>query len=174
MTPEAARLDLASLAMSHGEGRRLQLAVRVEPISLSGQIYQVSPDPLPVGLDVSRLAGPGFALSLDLAVTVSGPCMRCLKPASPKYTARLREVDVPGAGEELSSPYVADEVLDLAGWARDAVVLAIPTTILCHEDCPGLCPVCAADLAETGPEHHHERSPDPRWAKLRELGERAG
>ena len=33
----------------------------------------------------------------------------------------------------------------------------------------GLCPVCAADLNEAGPEHRHEAAPDPRWAKLREL-----
>ncbi len=62
-----------------------------------------------------------------------------------------------------------DETLDLAGWARDAFALAMPAKILCREDCAGLCPVCAADLNEAGPEHHHEAAPDPRWAKLREL-----
>ena len=44
-----------------------------------------------------------------------------------------------------------------------------PRKVLCREDCAGLCPVCAADLNEAGPEHRHERAPDPRWAKLREL-----
>jgi uncharacterized metal-binding protein YceD (DUF177 family) len=29
--------------------------------------------------------------------------------------------------------------------------------------------VCAADLNEAGPEHRHASTPDPRWAKLREL-----
>jgi uncharacterized protein len=80
-----------------------------------------------------------------------------------------REVDRPGGGEELSSPYLEDETLDLAGWARDAFALALPTQALCREDCAGLCTVCAADLNETGPEHAHERAPDPRWAKLSEL-----
>jgi uncharacterized protein len=41
--------------------------------------------------------------------------------------------------------------------------------VLCREDCAGLCPICAADLNEAGPEHHHERPADPRWAKLSEL-----
>ena len=57
----------------------------------------------------------------------------------------------------------------MGSWARDALALAMPAKILCREDCAGLCPVCAADLSEAGPEHHHEQPPDPRWAKLREL-----
>jgi len=78
-------------------------------------------------------------------------------------------VDRPGSGEELDSPYVIDETLDLAAWVRDSFVLALPSKILCREDCAGLCPVCAADLNDAGPDHAHEAPPDPRWAKLREL-----
>jgi uncharacterized protein len=95
--------------------------------------------------------------------------MRCLRDASPSVEVEAREVDRPGGGEELDSPYVQSEVLDLAGWARDAFALALPAKILCREDCAGLCPVCAIDLAEAGPDHHHAGAPDPRWAKLREL-----
>jgi DUF177 domain-containing protein len=95
--------------------------------------------------------------------------MRCLKHARPVVDVEAREVDRPGEGEELESPYVTDETLDLAAWARDAFALAAPVKVLCREDCAGLCPVCAADLNEADPEHHHDSTPDPRWAKLREL-----
>jgi uncharacterized protein len=80
-----------------------------------------------------------------------------------------REVDRPGEGEELDSPYVRDEKLDLAAWAHDAFALAAPVKVLCREECAGLCATCAADLNEVGPDHRHERAPDERWAKLREL-----
>ncbi|MBV9311656.1 MAG: DUF177 domain-containing protein, partial [Solirubrobacterales bacterium] len=80
-----------------------------------------------------------------------------------------REVWQPGAGEELDSPYVEDGVLDLAAWAREALALTLPTTLLCREDCAGLCAVCGADLNTAGPEHGHEQQPDPRWAKLSEI-----
>jgi uncharacterized protein len=40
--------------------------------------------------------------------------------------------------------------------------------VLCRSDCAGLCPECGERL-EPGEEHEHERPPDPRWAKLREL-----
>jgi uncharacterized protein len=115
------------------------------------------------------MTGGGYALRLRLSAMLEGPCMRCLKQASPRIDVEAREVDRPGAGEELDSPYVTDETLDLAAWARDALVLALPAKVLCREACAGLCPTCAADLNEAGPDHHHEAAPDPRWAKLGEL-----
>jgi uncharacterized protein len=41
--------------------------------------------------------------------------------------------------------------------------------VLCRPDCAGLCPVCGEDLNAAGPDHAHEREPDPRWAALRDL-----
>jgi uncharacterized protein len=64
---------------------------------------------------------------------------------------------------------VKDGVLDLHAWARDALVLSLPTTLLCQDDCAGLCAVCGENLNRAGAEHHHEPAPDPRWAKLSEL-----
>ena len=95
--------------------------------------------------------------------------MRCLEPASPALETDAREVDAPGGGEELDSPYVDGVLVDVSRWAHDAVALAAPSQVLCAPDCPGLCPICAVALSSAGPEHHHAREPDPRWAKLREL-----
>jgi uncharacterized protein len=155
--------------LAPGEGRRLKLVVGIEPLMFGGERYVVEPAQIPVSLEVSRMAGLGYALRLRFAAALVGPCMRCLKEAQRTIEVDAREVDRPGGGEELSSPYIQDELLDLAGWARDALVLAAPVQMLCREGCAGLCPECAADLNEAGPEHSHEQAPDPRWAKLREL-----
>ncbi|HEV2997904.1 MAG TPA: DUF177 domain-containing protein [Solirubrobacteraceae bacterium] len=161
--------DLAGLRLSSGEGRRLELAVPLGALELGGERYVSDPERVPVTLDVSRMTGNGYALRLRFAATLLGPCMRCLKEARMEIEIDTREVERPGGGEELSSPYVRDEVLDLAGWAHDAFALAVPTRVLCREDCAGLCPECAVDLNEAGADHHHERAVDPRWAKLGEL-----
>lgn len=161
--------DLSGLRLSAGEGRRLQLWVPIEPLMLGSERYTAEPATVAVELTVSRMTGAGYALRLRFSAAVCGPCMRCLKTARPAVEVEAREVDRPGGGEELSSPYVEDETLDLAAWARDAFALALPVKVLCREDCAGLCPICAADLNEAGPDHHHETAPDPRWAKLREL-----
>jgi uncharacterized protein len=161
--------DLARLRLSSGEGRRLDLHATLEPLQLSGQRYALSPDPTPLRLDVSRTTQDGWSLRMRFEARLEGPCMRCLEPAAPVVAVDAREVQQSGAGEELDSPYVEDAVLDLRGWARDAVALALPSQVLCRPDCAGICPVCGADLNQAGPEHAHEREPDPRWAALREL-----
>lgn len=165
----AHQLDLAGLRLSAGEGRQLELEVEIEPLELGGERYAAAPARVPVRVDVSRMLGGGYALRLSFAASLAGPCMRCLKDAAPVVPVEAREVDRPGEGEELDSPYVREEMLDLAAWAHDAFALAAPVKVLCREDCAGLCAVCAADLNEAGPDHAHERAPDPRWAKLQEL-----
>jgi uncharacterized protein len=162
-------LDLAGLRLSAGEGRRFELAVHVDSLTLAGERYEAQPAAVPARLDVSRMTGNGYALRLRFEATLAGVCMRCLESAAPRIEVDAREVDRPGGGEELSSPYLEDEQLDLASWARDAFALALPTQVLCRAECAGLCPVCAANLNEAGPEHAHERASDPRWAKLSEL-----
>jgi uncharacterized protein len=40
---------------------------------------------------------------------------------------------------------------------RDLIGGALPATILCREDCRGLCPRCGADLNVVGDDHHHDQ-----------------
>jgi uncharacterized protein len=161
--------DLGGLRLSAGEGRRLDLAVAIDPFLLGGERYPVELQLVPIRLDVSRTTGGGYALRLRFDATLAGPCMRCLEPASPVFIVDAREVSQPGEGEELESPYVERGLLDLHAWARDALALTLPAKLLCRADCAGLCSVCGVDLNAAGPDHGHERRPDHRWAKLSEL-----
>lgn len=161
--------DLGGLRLSSGEGRRLDLSVAIDPFLLGGEPYPVQPELVDVRLDVSRTTGDGYALRLRFDAALAGPCMRCLEPANPVFSVDAREVSQPGEGDELSSPYVEHGVLDLNAWARDALALALPTTVLCRADCAGLCAVCGANLNQAATDHAHERQADPRWAKLSEL-----
>ena len=161
--------ELEPLQLRSGEGRRFELHVPAEDLSYGGQCYVVTPSPAPVVLDVSRTTSSGYALRLRFTAHLSGPCMRCLEPADQAFEVDVREVNLPGGGEELTSPYVSDAAeLDMRAWARDALALAVPDQITCREDCAGLCPICGANR-NAEPEHAHEREPDPRWAALREL-----
>jgi uncharacterized protein len=161
--------DLAGLRLTTGEGRRLELQVAVEPFEFAGERYTVDPPLIPVHLDISRTTGSGYALRLVFEATLSGPCMRCLSDAAPVFEVEAREVSQPGEGDELESPYVEEGLLNLRSWARDALALTLPAQLLCRAGCAGLCPTCGADLNEAGPDHTHESTPDPRWAKLSEL-----
>ena len=158
--------DLGRLGLTAGEGRRFALPVALEDFNFGGQRYAVVPAEVEVTFDVSRMLHGGWSLRLRFTANVEGPCMRCLADASPEVAVDAREVDQPG-DEQLDSPYVADDEVLLTEWARDALALALPSQIVCREDCAGLCPICGEDL-NANP-HEHEREPDPRWGKLSEL-----
>jgi uncharacterized protein len=160
--------DLGRLALSSGEGRRLELNTTLDDFELSGERYAVEPAVTQLRLDISRMTAGGYALRMRFDARLVGPCMRCLEAASLAIAVDAREIEQPGEAEELDSPYVTGQVLDVRGWAHDALSLALPAQVLCRPDCAGLCPVCGINL-NNDPDHAHEREPDPRWAKLREL-----
>jgi len=143
--------------------------VWIAPVTLGSEVYEAAPQTVMAEVDVSRMLGGGYALHMGFEAAITGACMRCLGQAAPALEVGAREVDKPGGGEELESPYVTDERLDLGAWAHDAFVLSIPAQVLCSEHCKGLCPICAADLNAEPEGHHHEAARDRRLAKLSEL-----
>lgn len=163
-------VNLDRLSLSSGEGKRLDVPVRVESLELGGQEYTPAPGSVEARLDVSRTTS-GHAFRLRFPLRLEGPCMRCLEPAGVGLEIDAREVDQPAEGDEdLSSPYVVEGELDVSRWARDAIALSLPAQLLCREDCAGLCAVCGESLNDADPEaHRHDQGGDPRWAKLREL-----
>jgi uncharacterized protein len=161
-------LDLGRLALAPGEARRMELQVPLEPVALGGQSYDPPRGLVDVVLDATRTIG-GWSLRIRLEAELHGPCVRCLEPAAAAVMVDAREIDQPGGGDDMESPYVDGIELDLHALVRDAVVLDLPGHIVCREDCLGLCPVCGENLNEAGPGHEHPAEPDSRWAKLSEL-----
>jgi len=163
-------VDLSGLTLRFGEGKRLEMPVELAPFELGAQTYVAEPLAPQVRLEVSRHSG-GFAFHIAFQVHLQGPCVRCLEPASLELEVEAREVEHSRTDdEELRSPYVEREELDLGRWAHDAVLLALPTAILCRPDCLGLCQVCGEPLNDADPAaHEHHSGGDPRWAALENL-----
>lgn len=162
------QLDLAKLALLPGQARSLPVALDLTPFAIGGQSYAPAERPVEGVLDVSKTLS-GHALRLRFAVTVAGPCARCLEPTRIEVSIDSREVDQHDEpDDELTSPYVEAEILQVGHWASDALVLATPDVPVCSEDCGGLCAECGKRLVE-GEEHGHGRKGDPRLSKLGEI-----
>jgi len=168
MPPRTEIFDLGRLGLASGEGRRLDLEVPVDGFEFGGQDYAVPGGSVEAKLDLSRTTS-GYSLRLRFDAALVGPCVRCLREAGQTVAVDAREVDQPGGGEDLQSPYLEEGHLDVMAWARDSLALALPTRIVCRDECLGLCSICGENLNEAGPGHAHEPEPDPRWAALREL-----
>jgi uncharacterized protein len=163
-------LDLSTLRLSTGEGKRIELPVTLAPFELGGQTDVADPAAPTVRLEASRHSS-GFAFKLNFQVHVDGPCMRCLEPADHELEVEAREIDqIRTDDADLRSPYVDQDELDIGRWAHDAVMLALPTQILCRPDCLGLCAFCGEPLNDADPaDHEHEKPIDPRWSALKDL-----
>ena len=164
--------NLRNVKLRPGEQFRDAVEVELEPLELGGQRYVPVPERPEAVLALTHTSS-GLVLELELAVRMLGPCMRCLADAGLDVQVAAREYQAtsPGESDELTTPYLAENRLDLSAWAHDAVALALPDKILCREDCAGLCPVCGRDLNKE-PHEHEGEDVDPRWAALSELRDR--
>jgi uncharacterized protein len=141
----------------------------------------------------------GVLATGTVTAPLAGECARCLAPLTSTVTARFQELylyqeerphGAAGRGsagrgahdkyhrsDHYDEPEEQDDeqlhldgdLLNLEPALRDAVVLALPMSPLCRDDCPGLCVECGVPLAEAGPDHRHEDAVDPRWARLKQL-----
>ena len=145
------------------------------------------PAPAPEGLGLVDLIGvpAGAELDLDLRLesvmegvlvsgTLTGPltgeCGRCLEPIHDQLVVQVQELFVypEGSTDQDEDDEVArmeGDLLDLVPTLRDAVVLALPLTPLCRQDCQGLCATCGELLIDLPADHSHDTT-DARWGAL--------
>jgi len=160
--------DLRNVRVRSGEEHREAVEVAIAPVELGGERYVAVPEEAPAELAVTR-ASTGWVFELRFGVRLHGPCVRCLADAVVEERLSLREYQATSPdSDELTTPYLVENRLDLSAWARDALVLALPDKILCKPDCAGLCPMCGKDLNRE-PHTHGKEEQDPRWASLAEL-----
>lgn len=164
--------NIRTAKLRSGDQFRDVREVELEPLELGGQRYVPVPEAPEASFTLTRTSS-GLVLELALDVRLLGPCFRCLADAglTLHVTSREYQATSPGESDELTTPYLDDDRLDLSAWARDAIALSLPDKILCKEDCAGLCPVCGRDL-NVEPHAHEEEAGDPRWAALAELKDR--
>jgi len=144
------------------------LELELPAFEFGGERYVPVPEAIAATLTVTR-AMTGTVFTLELTARLHGPCYRCLGDAVLDLPIRAREYQASSPDDdELRTPYLAENRLDLSSWARDAIALALPDKILCRPDCAGLCPVCGANLNDH-PHEHDEATADPRWAALEAL-----
>ncbi len=162
-------LGLRHVKLRSGEQFRDEVEVQLEPLALGGTEYLPVPAEVPAELTITK-ATTGSVYQLSFRARLHGPCFRCLRDTVLEQSVDAREYQAnnPGDDEELRSPYIADDLLDLSAWARDALALGLPDKILHSPDCAGLCPVCGKDLNDE-PHTHDVTAADPRWAALDEL-----
>lgn len=79
----------------------------------------------------------------EVAFTLSGECTRCLKQTEKKYIATFAEQLEQNNGEGYS---LVNDKIYLSKIVDDAILMNMPISFLCKEDCKGICFNCGANL----------------------------
>src|SRR5947208_6008761 len=165
--------NLRQVKLRSGQEYRDEVELELEPFELGGERYLPVPDKVPAELAITK-ASTGTVFDLAFTTRLHGPCYRCLDDAVLEVPIEAREYQASSPDdEELTTPYIDNDQLDVSAWARDAVALALPDKILCRPECAGLCPECGKNLNDE-PHVHEEEHGDPRWAALETLKDRLG
>jgi uncharacterized protein len=170
MTPALNRLDLRELGLRPGTRAERDFQLDIEPVRLGGVPFEIIVAEEGALVTVQRITG-GHLVKVDLEAVAYGPCERCLEEVALAVSATEEEF-VPSRPDEWEdadvSPFIQDQVVDVDGLAREALVLAMPAKILCEESCPGLCPECGAPAGSEACKCERDET-DERWAGLADL-----
>ncbi|MBB1513712.1 DUF177 domain-containing protein [Tessaracoccus sp. MC1627] len=136
------------------------------PAALGTEVIGV-PQDTDIELDLRfEAVTEGVLVTGTATVELHGQCARCLDNIEEQASFDVQELYFyPGNEIDADESLIVDETIDLDEALRDAVVLELPFTPLCEDDCLGLCPTCGADLNDD-PDHTHGLQVDPRWEKL--------
>lgn len=105
-----------------------------DPVTVKGRLYSKA--------DV-------LYLDLEIAFVFYGVCDRCAEEIKKDFSVSVKKIIV----EELQNvdnddDYIVAEnqILDMDQLINEEVSLALPSKILCDEECKGLCPKCGTNL----------------------------
>lgn len=169
------------------------MRIEVDKVKATGMPFAqtYAPDKLVLDDETGHLTMPaevsGFAsrsggqihLQGDIKTKVRARCDRCLNPVIVPVDTDFDVIYIPASDDaldenlelqkdDLNFSVFEEGAIDIDELVREQVLLAMPSRLLCREECRGLCPTCGVDLnADTCPCGRKEV--DPRWSALRDL-----
>ncbi len=128
-------------------------------------------DGTPIDVSGELVAGIGeFEVRATIRTTWQGECRRCLDPVEGTIDTEATATFVDGElGDEADVYPIDGDWLDVGEVVREELMLALPLSPLCGDDCEGADPDRFPTTGEAEPETAGPAAPDPRWAALSEL-----
>jgi len=170
----AMRIELENLEGGKGDFAQVYRPEDLNPVDERVQIIA----PAQVNGRVRLLGNEAF-VNGHLETRAQVECDRCLKPVEIPVSADFALEYITGAEyestavaelteDEMSVAVFDGEAIDVDEVVKEQILLAVPTRMLCREDCKGICPECGTDL-NSGECACKKDDIDPRWAALKNL-----
>ena len=165
-------LDVRELGRRPGSMRAVRVEVPAPAEMAVGMAAVPAGEQLTLELRLESVV-EGVLVSGTATAPVTAECARCLTPVTDTVSAPVTELFAyPDSATEQTSEedevsHLVGDLLDLEPLVRDALVLDLPLSPLCRDDCRGLCADCGERLDDLPADHTHTTT-DPRWAALAE------
>lgn len=159
-------LSLNNVFNNEGETLSINCSVSLQEEGLCA----VSPFVTPVSVIGSVANRVGIVtLSAKVRFPYQGVCDRCAEPFTRDFRFDLEHTLVRQLNNGENDDYLVVEngVLDLDELVRTDILLALPSKMLCKEDCQGLCSVCGQNQNQN--RCNCKKPIDPRLAALAQL-----
>lgn len=133
-----------------------------------------TPVPVPVDVDFSlRMVPEPTAPRSDEPLGERDPAAARAKKKPSRSSRKEDDGEAAVAAsfelDEIDAEPFDGKTIDLDPVVREQVLLALPVSVLCREDCKGLCPTCGQDLNEKDCGHGKVKEVDARLAKLKDI-----
>lgn len=135
-----------------------------QPVEISGRVVRRGDAAQANGEDLTRV-------EYRASYTLCGACSRCLAPVEQPEQADFAHVVVERLEEDAPEDWAEAPGgrLDLNALAAADLLLSLESTLLCREDCAGICPVCGANQNLAPCDCAGNNPIDPRFAALKDL-----
>lgn len=168
------RIELENLEGSKGDFAHVYQPEELNPVDERIRLTQ----PATVTGQV-RLSGNQVFVNGRVDTRAQVECDRCLQPVELPVSADFALEYITGSDYESSEGAALTEAemsvsvfdgdaIDVDEIVKEQIVLAVPTRMLCREECKGICPECGIDK-NTAECKCVTDNIDPRWAGLKNL-----
>lgn len=168
------RIELENLEGGKGDFARVYQPEELNPVDERVRLIE----PAQVTGKV-RLAGNDVFVNGHVESRAQVECDRCLQLVELPISADFALEYIPGPEYESSEVAELTEAamlvavfdgraIDVDEVVKEQILLAVPTRMLCRENCKGICPECGTDR-NTGDCKCVADDIDPRWAALKNL-----
>ncbi len=93
------------------------------------------------------LSGKTVIVEGEIEYVLSAHCSRCLTETEYRAVVEFDE-EYSEDKEDVDAYIYSKGLVDLTEMVREKVILSMPYSVYCKEDCKGLCPVCGINLNE--------------------------
>lgn len=157
-------INAVELLRRPGTTKDIDVSIAVNDFDFDDQ--RIADIPVDISVHLESLS-TGIHAEGTAHATWAGVCRRCLAPLVQQMSVDFDEMYQKGSSDT-GAYEIENDQINLLPMVREGLLLGVPLSPLCRDDCPGLCPQCGIDLSETtcrcvAP------APDHRWSALENL-----